>query len=127
MSANNIQKSFSFRFMDTQPKILLELTNVTNNLLRSIEILTIFLKDEEAPDGGPSQVHIRFDGIKSMAPKETAVVSHRTWINGRPAEPERDQMARLKVLAGKICPYVLDISWENESGKAQFQRLPVGH
>ena len=126
MSANT-QKPFSFRFTDTEPKILLELTNVTNNLLRSIEILTIFLKDEEAPDGGPSQAHIRFDPIKSLAPNERAVVSHRTWINGKPAGPERDQMERLKIVAGKTCPYVLDISWENESGKAQFQRLPVGH
>ena len=128
MSANsNTEKPFSLRFMDTKPRVLLELTNVTDTMLRSIEILTIFLKDEETPGGGPSQAHIRFDGIKTMAPKETAVVSHRTWINGRPAEPERDQIERLKPVVGKICPYVLDISWENASGKTQFQRLPVGH
>jgi hypothetical protein len=124
---SNLEKSISFRFMDTKPRILLELTNLSDHLLRSVEILTIFLKDEETPGGGPSQAHIRFDSIKSMAPKETAVVSHRTWINGTPAEPERDQIERLKVVEGKFCPYILDISWENESGKTQFQRLPVGH
>ncbi|HXD34873.1 MAG TPA: hypothetical protein VN643_27380 [Pyrinomonadaceae bacterium] len=96
-------------------------------MLKSVEILTIFLKDDETPGGGPSQAHIRFDPIKSMAPEETAVVSHRTWINGRPAEPEQDQIARLTLVPGKLCPYVLDISWENAAGKTQFQRLPVGH
>src|SRR3984893_9446592 len=128
MSANNkIEKPFSFRFIDGKPKVLLELTNATEKKLKSIEILTVFLKDEETPGGGPSQAHIRFDAIKSMLPKETAVLSHRTWINGRPADSESDQLGRLKLMAGEANPYVLDISGEDEEVKARFQRIPVGH
>jgi hypothetical protein len=124
---NNTQKPFSFRFLDTKPRALLELTNDTDKALRSIEILTVFLKSEETLDGGPSQAHIRFDGVKSILPQQTVVVSHRTWINGKPANDERDQMARLKIIAGEVSPYVLDISWEDTEGKARFQRIPVGH
>src|SRR2546427_6233683 len=112
MTANSkTKKTFIVRFIDARPKVLLELTNATEKTLKSIEILTIFLKDEETPGGGPSQAHIRFEGIKSMLPKETAVLSHRTWINGKPADAERDQLERLKVIAGEVSPYVLDISW----------------
>ena len=123
----NTGKSFIARFLDAKPKVLLQLVNLTENTLRSIEILTIFLKDEETPGGGPSQAHIRFDPIKSMQPKETAVLSHGTWINGRPADADWDQLGRLKVIAGEVNPYVLDISWEDAEGKTQFQRIPVGH
>ncbi len=126
MSINN-QKPFTFRFIDTKPRVLLELTNATEKTLKSIEILTVFLKDEETLGGGPSQAHIRFDAIKSMLPQATAVLSHRTWINGRPANDARDQMERLKVIAGEVNPYVLDISWEDAEGKMRFQRIPVGH
>jgi len=105
----------------------LELENTTDRAFRSIEILTIFLKDEETPEGGPSQAHIRFDAIKSMLPKNSAVVSHRTWINGRPVNDERDQMARLKGVTGGANPYVLDISWKDAEGKARFQRIPIRH
>ena len=124
---NNNQKPFTLRFIDTKPRVLLELKNTTEKALRSIEILTVFLKDEETPDGGPSQAHIRFDAIKSMHPKDTAVLSHRTWIDGRPVNDERDQLARLKVIGGEANPYVLDISWEDPEGKARFQRIPVAH
>ena len=128
MTANSkTEKPFIFRFIDARPKVLLELTNATEQTLKSIEILTVFLKDEETPGGGPSQAHIRFDAIKSMQPKETAVLSHRTWINGMPADTDYDQLGRLKVIAGEANPYVLDISWENEEGKTRFQRIPVGH
>lgn len=128
MSTNNTnQKSFTFRFIDTKPRVFLELTNVSEKTLRSVEILTIFLKDEETPGGGPSQAHIRFDAIKLMPAKETAVMSHRTWINGRPVNDERDQIGRLKVLTGEANPYVLDLSWEDPEGKSRFQRIPVGH
>jgi len=123
---NSKQNPFTFRFLDTKPRVLLELKNTTEQTLRSVEILTVFLKDKET-DGGPSQAHIRFDAIKSMLPKEAAVLAHRTWINGRPVNDERDQMARLKVIAGELNPYVLDISWEDAEGKARFQRIPVGH
>ncbi|MDQ3665575.1 MAG: hypothetical protein M3410_03065 [Acidobacteriota bacterium] len=128
MSTNSpIEKPFVLRFIDAKPKVLLELTNATENTLKSIEILTVFLKDEETPGGGPSQAHIRFDPVKSMQPKEKVVLSHTTWINGRPAGLDHDQLERLKVIAGEVRPYVLDISWEDEEGKTRFQRIPVGH
>lgn len=114
------------RFMDTKPRKLMEITNTTAMTLRSVEILTVFLKDEEGP-AGPSRAHIRFDTIKSVKPNEKAVVSHRTWINGRPVSDAQDQIGRLEVIAGAVKPYVLDISWEDLEGKLQFQRIPVGH
>lgn len=124
---NNDEKPFTIRFIDTTPRILLELRNTTETTLRTIEILAIFLKNEEAPDGGPSQTQIRFDAIRSMRPRDSAVLAHRTWINGSPVNDERDQMARLKAVEGQFRPYVLDISWENAEGKTRFQRIPVGH
>jgi hypothetical protein len=127
MTNTNPDKPFTFRFIDTKPRILLELKNTAETTLRSIEILTIFLKDEEAANGVPSQAHIRFDAVKAMNPSDTAVLSHRTWIDGRPVNDERDQMARLRIIAGEFSPYVLDISWQNPEGKARFQRIPVGH
>ncbi len=127
MNTTDDNKTFTFRFIDTKPRVLLELKNATEKTLRSIEILTVFLKDEKNPDRGPSEAHIKFDAIKSMPPQATAVLSHRTWINGMPANDARDQMARLKVIAGEVNPYVLDISWEDAEGKARFQRIPVGH
>ncbi len=120
------EKPFTFRFIDAGAKVLLELTNATDRPLRSIEILTVFLKDEETL-GGPSQAHIRFEAIKSLQPKEKSTLSHRTWINGKPADPDRDQLDRLKVIPGEARPYVLDISWEDAEGKSRFQRIPVGH
>jgi hypothetical protein len=84
------------------------------------------LKDEQGP-AAPSRAHIRFDPIKSVQPNEKAVVSHRTWINGMPANDAQDQLARLEVVFGNTKPYVLDISWEDVNGKTQFQRIPVGH
>jgi hypothetical protein len=128
MSSNNrLEKPFVFRFLEAPSTVLLELTNVTEVNLRSIEILTVFLKDQETPGGGPSQAHIRFDGIKSMKPKERAVLSHRTWINGRPVAADQDQLERLRVVPGEVSPYVLDISWEDAEGKTRYQRVPVGH
>ena len=124
---NSTQKPFTFRFLDTKPRVLLELSNVSDDTFRSVEILTIFLKAGETADAGPSQSHIRFDTIKSMLPHQTAVMSHRTWINGKPVNDERDQMERLKIVVGEVSPYVLDISWEDAEGKARFQRIPVGH
>lgn len=121
------EKPFNFRFIDASSKVLLELTNATDNTLKSIEILTIFLKDEEVAGGGPSQAHIRFDAVASMKPREQAVLSHKTWINGKPADTDHDQLERLKIIPGKVSPYVLDISWEDADGKTRFQRIPVGH
>lgn len=124
---NTTRKPLSLRFLDTKPRILLELTNTTENTLKSVEILAIFLKTEDSLDGGLSQAHIKFDAIKSVLPQQAAVVSHRTWINGKPANDERDQMSRLKLVPGEFSPYVLDISWQDAEGKARFQRIPVGH
>jgi hypothetical protein len=120
-------KPFDFRFIDASPKILLELTNTSDNTLRAVEILTVFLKSEEASNGAPSQSHIRFDAINSMRPRETAVLSHTTWINGHPADVHHDQLERLKIITGEANPYVLDISWKDMENKTQFQRIPVGH
>ena len=124
MSIN--EKPFTFRFIDAKPRVLLELENTTERAFRSVEILTIFLKDEQTADGVPSQAHIRFDAIKSMPPRDSAVVSHRTWINGRPVNEDRDQMVRLKGVTGEANPYVLNLSWRDAEGRARFQRIPVG-
>ncbi|HYX28881.1 MAG TPA: hypothetical protein VE863_09950 [Pyrinomonadaceae bacterium] len=123
---NSNQQTLTVRFLETKPRMLLELTNESDAALKSVEILTIFLKREESATGG-SEAHIRFDAIKLILPQQTAVISHRTWINGAPAADENDQMARLRVLDGKVNPYVLDISWQDTQGKARFQRIPVGH
>jgi hypothetical protein len=125
--SNNIPKTLTARFLDTKPKVLLELTNETETTLRSVEILTIFLKTKTTLNNGHSQAHIRFDAIKLMLPQEKAVLSHRTWIDGQPVADELDQMPLLKIIAGTFSPYVLDISWEDAEGKARFQRIPVGH
>ena len=126
MTSNNSRAPFIIRFMDTQPRMLMEITNTTLRTLKSVEILTVFLKDEEG-SAGPSRAHIRFDRVNSVQPNEKAVVSHRTWINGRPASDAQDQIGRLEVVPGTVKPYVLDISWEDVDGKSQFQRIPVGH
>ena len=124
---NSPQKTLTARFLDTKPRVLLELTNATEGTLKSVEVLTIFLKTTTSLSGSYSQATIRFDAIKLMLPHQTAVMSHRTWIDGKPASDERDQMTQLTSIAGKLNPYVLDISWEDAEGKARFQRIPVGH
>ena len=124
---NNTKRiTLTAKFLDTKPRVLLELTNETEMTLKSVEILTVFLKSENAL-GVPSEAHIRFESVKLMLPQQTAVVSHRTWIDGKAAVDERDQMARLKPVLGEANPYVLDISWQDAEGKARFQRIPVGH
>jgi hypothetical protein len=121
------EKPFTFRFVDDGSNVALELTNATDRTLKGIEVLTIFLKDEETPGGGPSQAHIRFDAIERILPQEKSILSHRTWINGKPADLDRDQLQRLRLIAGEVNPYVLDISWQDTEGKTRFQRIPVGH
>lgn len=114
-------------FIDNGSGTVLELTNDGDETLSCVEILTVFLKDEQTPGGGPSQAHIRFEALKAIHPKEKAVLSHRTWINGRPAVPEEDQLRRLTAVSGELKPYVLDLSWQNPDGKMCYQRIPVGH
>ena len=121
------EKPFTFRFVDADANLRLELTNSTTSTLKCVEVLTVFLKDEVTPGGGPSQAHIRFDAIERILPAEKSIMSHRTWINGKPAATERDLLTRLQVVAGQAHPYVLDISWQDAEGKTRFQRIPVGH
>jgi hypothetical protein len=121
------EKPFTFEFIDEGSKVLLGLTNGCDQTLKCIEVLTIFLKDEETPNGGPSQANIKFNDTECIYPKEKAILSHRTWINGKPADPNQDQLERLKVIAGEVKPYVLDISWQDTDGKTRFQRIPLGH
>ena len=125
--SGRIEKPFTVGFIDGGAKVLLELTNTSDEALKSVEILSVFLSDEETPGGGPSRAHIKFETIRSMQPKERAVLTHRTWIDGKPVATERDLLARLKVIAGETKPYVLDISWEDGEGKSRYQRIPVGH
>jgi hypothetical protein len=124
---SNKQKPFAFSFVDDGPNVVLELTNTTDQALKSVEVLTVFLKDEETLGGGPSQAHIRFDAIERILSQEKSILSHKTWINGKPAALDRDQLQRLQLIAGEANPYVLDISWEDAEGKSRFQRIPVGH
>lgn len=128
MSSNNkTEETFSVRFIDAGPKVLLELMNVTGQTLKCVEILTVFLKDEDTPGGGPSRAHIKFEPLKHIQPQEKAILSHKTWIDSKPVSAEHDQLERLKARAGETRPYVLDISWEDAEGKTRFQRIPVGH
>jgi hypothetical protein len=126
-TSNRTEECLTARFVETGAKLLLELMNTTNLQLKRVEILTVFLKDEETPGGGPSRAHIKFEEIKSIQPKEKVVLSHRTWIDGQPAESQYDKLERLKIVAGEVRPYVLDISWEDTEGKSRYQRIPIGH
>jgi hypothetical protein len=125
--SNGMEKPFTARFVGGEEKVLLELTNTTDEVLRGVEILAVFLTDQGTPGGGPSRSHIKFDTLKSVKPKEKAVLSHRTWIDGKPVDASHDQLDRLKVVEGEVKPYVLDISWEDGEGKTRYQRIPVGH
>lgn len=113
--------------MDEGPSLLLELTNATQQTLKSVEILTIFLKNAESSPVGPAQVHIRFDSVDRILPAEKSVFSHTTLINGKVAEDDREQLARLQAVDGAPNPYILDISWQDTEGRTRFQRIPVGH
>ena len=125
--ASKTAETFTVIFIDEGSKVRLELVNETDQTLKCVEILTVFLKDEETPGGGPSRVHISFTSLNSIRSKEKAIVSHKTWIDGKPATPEHDQLKRLKEMAGENRPYTLDISWEDAYGKTRFQRMTVGH
>lgn len=118
---------FGIRFVETNKGILLELTNNTDTTLKSVEVLTVFLKDEENSPSSFSHAHIRFDGVSSVQPKGKALLSHKTWINGKPATEGQDQLRRLQIIPPAVKPYVLDISWDDMEGKTRFQRIPVGH
>lgn len=117
---------FTLSFTGEGAATQLELMNSTDEPLRCVEILTVFLKDEET-SGAPSRAHIRFEAVKYIQPREKAIMPHKTLIDGKPAAPADDLLQRLKAVAGTTKPYVLDISWEDGEGKSRFQRIPVGH
>jgi hypothetical protein len=123
---NTKPKTLTARFLDTKPRVLLELSNDSNETHKAVEILAIFLKADASTVVLP-EAQIKFDVVKVMPAQHGAVVSHRTWIDGKPVNDERDQMGRLKLVAGEPSPYVLHISWEDAEGKARFQSIPVGH
>jgi hypothetical protein len=62
-----------------------------------------------------------------MQPREKTVLSHRTWINGKPAGADHDQMERLKLIVGQVNPCALEISLQDAEGKIRFQRIPAGN
>ncbi len=117
---------FTLSFTGDGAATQLELMNETDGPLKCVEILTVFLKDEETA-GAPSRAHLRFEAVKFIQAREKAVIPHKTMIDGKPAAPTDDQLQRLKVLTGTPKPYVLDISWEDADGKSRFQRIPIGH
>jgi hypothetical protein len=125
--ANNKPKPFTHKILNDGPNVLLELTNATKHTLKHVEILTVFLKNEETAAAGPSQVHIRFEALERMLPAEKSIVPHTTLINREAVGADRDQLQRLQVVDGTAHPYVLDISWQDVEGKTRFQRIPVGH
>jgi hypothetical protein len=119
---------FTARFIDEGEHILLELMNTSDQQFMCVEVLTVFLKSEESTERNiSSRAHIKFEPIKTIRPKEKIVLTHRTWIDGKPVAPDRDELERLTVVAGGVKSYVLDISWENADGKSRYQRIPVGH
>lgn len=120
-------KAFTHRFVNDGSTVLLELTNATKDTLKTVEILTVFLKNDDSVTRGPSQVHIRFEAIERIHPEEKSIMSHTIYINGKPADTDCDRLAQLQAVDGHDRPYVLDISWQNPEGKTRFQRIPVGH
>lgn len=120
-------KAFTYRFVNDGSNVLLELTNATKETLKTVEILTVFLKNDDALGWGPSQVHIRFEAVERILPAEKSIMHHTIYINGKPADADCDRLQQLQVVEGKDKPYVLDISWQNPEGKTRFQRIPVGH
>jgi hypothetical protein len=128
MNSSSTETPFIVRFIDEGTNILLELMNTSDQQVKCVEILTVFLKSEESAGGeAPSRAHIKFETVESIQPKETVVFSHRTWIDGKPVASYQDELERLKVVAGGVKSYVLDISWETADGKSRYQRIPVGH
>ena len=123
---NKTAETFAVGFIDEGSKILLEVMNKSDQTLKCVEILTVFLKDEETP-AGPSRAHISFEALTSIRANGKAIMSHKTWVDGKPAALPQDQLSRLKALAGEERPYVLDFSWEDAQGKTRYQRIPVGH
>ncbi len=96
--STNTAKPLTFRFIDVETDLRLELSNDADHALKCVEILTVFLKDLETPGGGPSQAHIRFDAVSSIRPKENVVLSHKTWVNGFNGYPLGIEYTRCETL-----------------------------
>jgi hypothetical protein len=126
-AVNNAGKTFSLRLTDSGSTVVLELTNCGDQTLKSVEVLSIFLKDTETPGGGPSRTHIRFGTIESIQSRGIAILSTRTWTDGKPVDADHDHLTRLKEIEGQAKPYVLDISWQDIDEKRHYQRIPLGH
>jgi hypothetical protein len=124
---NKANAAVTASFVEDGSHLRLELTNGTDQTLKCVEVLTIFLKDKETPGGGPSRAHIRFEPIQNLQSQERAVLAHKTWIDGKPCDADHDLLERLKVIAGELTPYVLDISWQDAEERTRFLRIPVGH
>src|SRR5207237_2266923 len=114
-------RPFTYQLLDDGPNLLLELTNATQQTLKRVEILTIFLKNEETSPVGPAQVHIRFDSVERILPAEKSVFSHTTLINGKVTKDDRQQLARLRAVDGAPTPYILDISWQDSEARIRLQ------
>ena len=123
---NNKPRPFTYKFVNEGSDLLLELTNATKQVLKQVEILTVFLKNDDALGWGPSQIHIRFEAVERILPSEKSIMHHTIWINGKQTAG-CDHLQQLQVIDGKVKPYVLDISWQDTDGKTRFQRIPLGH
>jgi hypothetical protein len=127
VAINRTERPFTFRLLELGSNLSIELMNESDQTLKCIEVLTVFLKDEETSGGGPSRAHIRFETLESITSRQRAILPHQTWINGKPANIDQDQLERLRNVEGMSNPYVLDVSWQDAEGKTRFQRIPVGH
>src|SRR5260370_5933868 len=116
------KRPFTFKLVDVGSNPVLESTNATDQTLKCVEILTVFLKDKENP--GPSQGHIRFEVVDHILPRAKSIVPHTTLINRKAVDSDLEQLGLLEVIAGKISPYVLDISWQYVEARSRFQRIP---
>ena len=87
---NKTDNPFTCDFADDGSNVMLGLTNEGEQTLKCVEVLTVFLKDEDTPGGGPSQANIKFKDIESIRPKERVVLTHRTWVNGKPVDANQE-------------------------------------
>ncbi len=71
---------FTLSFTGDGSTTRLELMNETDLPLKCVEILTVFLKDEETV-GAPSRAHLRFEAVKFIQAREKVVMPHKTLID----------------------------------------------
>lgn len=126
MSSQNSNQVFTVDFVEVNEMLRLELNNRSDQVVRQVEILTIFLKAETSVVV-PSAAHIKFEVIETIRPGERVIVRHRTWEGGKPIALNLDQLNRLELVSGEETPYILDLSWQDPHGKTRFQRISVGH